>query len=124
MRIKKKYDKGGKVKAKLKQLEDMPDSKGRKLPKDLPIIGRDRFDMDEFVEMNPFASYKKSDKAFHAMEAKRAARGLPSKYKKGGKYDPKKAAMMKGLEAKIKKAKGTPAAAPLVQKYRKLTGVK
>ena len=32
--------------------------------------------------------------------------------------------MMKGLEAKIKKAKGTPAAKPLVEQYRKLTGTK
>ena len=49
------------------------------------------------------------------------------KYEEGGKlpsYDPKKAAMMRGLEAQIKKAKGTPAAKPLVEKYRKLTGTK
>lgn len=124
MKAKKKYDKGGKVKAKLKQLEDMPDSKGRRLPKDLPIIGRDRFDINEFAESNPFFSSEARDRAYEVMKVKRAARNLPPKYKKGGKYDPKKAAMMKGLEAKIKKAKGTPAAAPLVQKYRKLTGVK
>jgi len=43
---------------------------------------------------------------------------------KGGKYDPKKEAMKKGLEAKIKKAKGTPDAKALVEQYRKLTGVK
>lgn len=42
------------------------------------------------------------------------------KYGKGGDYDPKKAAMMKGLEEEIKKAKGTPAAKALVEKYRKL----
>ena len=52
----------------------------------------------------------------------KGAKGM--KYMKGGKYDPKKAAMMKGLEAKIKKAKGTPQAKPLVDKYRKLTGTK
>ena len=50
---------------------------------------------------------------------KKAMKGM--KHEEGGKYDPKKAAMMKGLEAKIKKAKGTPAAKPLVDKYRKLT---
>ena len=124
MRAKKKYDKGGKVKAKLKQLEDMPDSKGRRLPKDLPIIGRDRFDINEFAESNRLFSDEAQDRAYEVMKVKRAARGLPPKYKKGGKYDPKKAAMMKGLEAKIKKAKGTPAAAALVKKYRELTGVK
>ena len=32
--------------------------------------------------------------------------------------------MMKGLEAKIKKAKGTPEAKALVAEYRKLTGTK
>lgn len=53
---------------------------------------------------------------------KKAGKGM--KYEGGGKYDPKKAAMMKGLEAKIKKAKGTPAAKPLVDKYRKLAGTK
>lgn len=41
----------------------------------------------------------------------------------GGKYDPKKEAMKKGLEEEIKKAKGTPEAKALVEKYRKLTGV-
>lgn len=50
---------------------------------------------------------------------KKAMKGM--KYEEGGKYDPRKAAMMKGLEAKIKKVKGTPAAKPLVDKYRKLT---
>ena len=40
-------NKGGKVKGLLKGLEEMPDSKGRKLPKKLPIIGRDRFDSSE-----------------------------------------------------------------------------
>ena len=45
-------------------------------------------------------------------------------FKEGGKYDPRKEAMKKGLEAKIKKAKGTPAAKPLVDQYRKLTGSK
>ena len=40
----------------------------------------------------------------------------------GGKYDPKKAAMIKSLEAKIKEAKGTPAAKALVEQYRELTG--
>lgn len=53
---------------------------------------------------------------------KKAGKGM--KYNDGGKYDPKKAAMMKGLEAKIKKAKGTPAAKSLVAQYRKLSGVK
>lgn len=53
---------------------------------------------------------------------KKAGKGM--KYEKGGKYDPKKAAMMKGLESKIKKAKGTPAAKSLVDQYRKLSGVK
>lgn len=53
---------------------------------------------------------------------KKAGKGM--KYKDGGKHDPKKSAMMKGLEEKIKKAKGTPAAKPLVEKYRKLSGVK
>jgi len=43
---------------------------------------------------------------------------------KGGKYDPRKEAMKKGLEAKIKKAKGTPAAKALVDQYRSLTGTK
>lgn len=56
------------------------------------------------------------------LKVKKAGKGM--KYMKGGKYDPKKAAMMKGLEAKIKKAKGTPEAKPLVEKYRKLTGTK
>lgn len=49
------------------------------------------------------------------------------KYDEGGKlpsYDPKKAAMMRALEAQIKKVKGTPSAKPLVEKYRKLTGTK
>lgn len=49
-------------------------------------------------------------------------RGL--KYEGGGKYDARKEAMKRGLEAKIKKAKGTPAAKPLVDQYRKLTGTK
>jgi len=53
---------------------------------------------------------------------KKGMKGM--KYEKGGKYDPKKVAMMKGLEAKIKKAKGTPAAKPLVAQYRKLTSTK
>ena len=53
---------------------------------------------------------------------KKAGKGM--KYMKGGSYDPKKAAMMKGLEEKIKKAKGTPQAKPLVEKYRKLSGTK
>ena len=44
-------------------------------------------------------------------------------YKIGGDYDPKKAAIMKGLEAQIKKVKGTPAAKALVKKYRKISGV-
>jgi len=39
------------------------------------------------------------------------------------KYDPKKQAMLKGLEEKIAKVKGTPAAKPLVEKYRKISGV-
>lgn len=42
---------------------------------------------------------------------------------KGGKYDARKEAMKRGLEAEIKKAKGTPEAKALVDKYRKLTGV-
>ena len=46
------------------------------------------------------------------------------KYEDGAKYDAKKEAMKRGLEAKIKKAKGTPAAKPLVDQYRKLTGTK
>jgi hypothetical protein len=46
------------------------------------------------------------------------------KYEEGGEYDPKKAAMMKALEEEIKKAKGTPEAKALVEKYRKLSGVK
>ena len=37
------------------------------------------------------------------------------------KYDPKKQAMLKGLEEQIAKVKGTPAAKPLVDKYRKLS---
>ena len=49
---------------------------------------------------------------------------VKASFKEGGKYDPRKEAMKKGLEAKIKKAKGTPAAKPLVQQYRKLTGSK
>jgi hypothetical protein len=53
---------------------------------------------------------------------KKAGKGM--KYGMGGSYDPRKVAMMKGLEAKIKKAKGTPAAKPLVEQYRKLTGTK
>jgi len=53
---------------------------------------------------------------------KKAGKGM--KYEGGGKYDPKKEAMMKGLESKIKEAKGTPAAKPLVDKYRKLTATK
>ena len=51
---------------------------------------------------------------------KKAGKGM--KYQVGGKHDAKKAAMMKGLEAKIKKAKGTPEAKALVDQYRKLTG--
>lgn len=46
------------------------------------------------------------------------------KHGMGDDYDPRKVAMMKALEAKIKKAKGTPAAKPLVEQYRKLTGTK
>lgn len=53
---------------------------------------------------------------------KKGMKGM--KYEMGGSYDPRKVAMMKGLEAKIKKAKGTPAAKPLVAQYRKLTGTK
>lgn len=53
-----------------------------------------------------------------------AVRNKMGYMKKGGKYDPKKEAMKRGLEAKIKKAKGTPAAKPLVEKYRKLTNSK
>ena len=51
---------------------------------------------------------------------KKAGKGM--KYQMGGKQDAKKVAMMKGLEAKIKKAKGTPEAKALVNQYRKLTG--
>jgi len=36
----------------------------------------------------------------------------------------KKAAKMKQLEAQIAKVKGTPAAKPLVEQYRSLTGTK
>tara|TARA_R100000231_G_scaffold101605_1_gene75578 strand:- start:809 stop:1282 length:474 start_codon:yes stop_codon:yes gene_type:complete len=53
---------------------------------------------------------------------KKGMKGM--KYEKGGKFDPRKASMMKGLEAKIKKAKGTAAAKPLIDQYRKLTGTK
>jgi len=53
---------------------------------------------------------------------KKAGKGM--KYKGGGNYDPKKSAMLKGLEDKIKKAKGTPEAKALVERYRKLSGVK
>lgn len=55
---------------------------------------------------------------------KKGMKGM--KYEKGGLglNDPKKAAMMKSLEAQIKKVKGTPAAKPLVEQYRKLTGTK
>ena len=53
---------------------------------------------------------------------KKGMKGM--KYEKGGKLDPRKEAMKKGLEAKIKKAKGTAAAKPLVEQYRKLTGTK
>tara|TARA_R100000951_G_scaffold97702_2_gene87405 strand:+ start:1798 stop:2061 length:264 start_codon:yes stop_codon:yes gene_type:complete len=53
---------------------------------------------------------------------KKAKGGM--KYGKGGDYDPRKEAMKKGLEAKIKKAKGTPAAKALVEQYKKLTGTK
>jgi len=53
-----------------------------------------------------------------------AVRNKMGYMEKGGKYDPRKEAMKKGLEAKIKKAKGTPAAKPLVDQYRKLTGTK
>ena len=53
---------------------------------------------------------------------KKAGKGM--KYNNGGSYDPKKAAMMKGLEEQIKKAKGTPEAKALVDRYRKLSGVK
>ena len=52
---------------------------------------------------------------------KKAMGGMKlKKYGKGGDYDPKKVAMMKGLEEQIKKAKGTPAAKALVEKYKKL----
>ena len=73
------YKDGGKVKSLLKGLEGMPDRKGRKLPKDLPVIGRDRFDMSEFVEGNPFFSRSAQAKAAKAMKAKRAAKGISSK---------------------------------------------
>ena len=53
---------------------------------------------------------------------KKGMKGM--KYEKGGKFDPRKEAMKKGLEAKIKKAKGTSDAKPLVEQYRKLTGTK
>lgn len=36
------------------------------------------------------------------------------------KYDPRRQAMLRGLEEQIAKVKGTPAAKPLVEKYRKL----
>ena len=77
----------------------------------------------------PNKALKKQTKKFNTGRSKADKvthrQGNPGSLKmnKGGKYDPRKAAMMKGLEAKIKKAKGTPAAASLVQKYRKLTGV-
>ena len=54
----------------------------------------------------------------------RAVRNKMGYMEKGGKYDPRKEAMKKGLEAKIKKAKGTPAAKGLVEQYRSLTGTK
>ena len=53
---------------------------------------------------------------------KMAGKGM--KYNMGGSYDPRKEAMKKGLEAKIEKAKGTPAAKALIEEYRKLTGTK
>jgi len=53
---------------------------------------------------------------------KKGGKGM--KYQQGGNYDPKKAAMLKGLEEQIKKAKGTPEAKALVDRYRKLSGVK
>lgn len=51
-------------------------------------------------------------------------KAIKKSYQGGGEYDPRKAAMMKGLEKEIKKAKGTPRAKALVEKYRKLSGVK
>ena len=64
-----------------------------------------------------FAS-KRGDLARNRAKNKAAKAEIRAKYEKGGKYDPKKEAMKKGLEAKIKKAKGTPEAKPLVDKYR------
>lgn len=60
-------------------------------------------------------------------EENQAKRGMKvKKYNKGGKGDPKKAFSSKSeaakakLEAQIKKVKGTPAAKPLVKKYRSM----
>ena len=67
-----------------------------------------------------------SDKAKRKIKKITGSKGLfPNlKYGMGGSYDPRKVAMMKGLEAKIKKAKGTPEAKALVAQYRKITGTK
>ena len=54
----------------------------------------------------------------------KAVRNKMGYMEKGGKYDPRKEAMKKGLEAKIKKAKGTTAAKGRVDQYRNLTGTK
>ena len=56
------------------------------------------------------------------LDTKKGGKGM--KYQQGGTYDPKKAAMLKGLEEQIKKAKGTPEAKALIDRYRKLSGVK
>jgi len=71
MQVTKKYNKGGKnIKAKLKELESMPDSKGRKPRKNLPIIGTDRFDKDEYIINNPMFSQKQRAAAAKRLKAK------------------------------------------------------
>ena len=71
MKVTRKYNKGGKnVKDKLKQLERMPDSKGRKPRKNLPVIGTDRFDKDEYIVNNPMFSKEKRAAARARLKAK------------------------------------------------------
>ena len=67
---------------------------------------------------------KKGVKVKYMAGGKYKMAGKGMKYEVGGSYDPRKVAKMKGLEAKIKEAKGTPAVKALIEEYRKLTGTK
>ena len=115
----------GKIETVIKDMYDQLDERGREVISELfPDLD---FMMDSEEEAREAGMMEEEGEEEEAEEYGKG--GYVKMYGGGGymkegdkkaSYDPKKAAMMRGLERQIAEAKGTPAVKPLIEKYRAL----